>query len=92
MDIPQTYLDNLKKRQKKTRGSRSERAEIIGAFVEGINREREGTQWKPVTPARVNMLVARRSVQELYRFMSACKQSDSFSKCFFGVLKNKKVV
>lgn len=92
MDIPKKYLENLKKRRVETRGSRSERAEIIGAFVESINREREGTQWKPVTPARVNMLVAHFSVHELYRLLGACKQADPFSKCFFGVLKSKKVV
>lgn len=77
--------------QPKQTKANSERALITSEFVERINRERKGTKWKPVTPRAVAIKTAHLSLQDMYYFLSVCKQSRSgFSKCFFGLLKVNK--
>lgn len=92
MEISKTYLENLKKRREGTRGGKSERQELIQKFVDQINAERVGTEWKPVSWGQINGLLRHLKEDGLYRFYGNCAEAASFSKCFFGVLKSKKVV
>lgn len=90
MEISKTYLEQIKMRADKT-GVNSERSELIGRFVDNINKEREGTKFPQVTAARVNFMLSHLSVKDLYWLLSECEKSESFGKKFFGMLKNKKV-
>lgn len=89
MDIPNAYIEELKKRRTKTQRGVSERQEIIQCFVDRINAERTGTKWKPVSWGQVNGLVRHLKEQDLYWLFGQCEKSESFSKKFFGVLRGK---
>lgn len=71
---------------------RSERAHIVSIFVDEINKEREGTKYKPVTGRGMAIkLSVFKTNEELYEFLSICrdfkKRHGSFSKRFFGGFK-----
>lgn len=71
---------------------KSERAYILSLFVEEINKERQGTQYKPITGRAVAMcLKLLKTNQDLYAFLSECKdyqrRNGSFGKRFFGGCK-----
>lgn len=87
MDIPNTYIEELKKRRTKTQRVVSERQELVERFVDNINAERVGTKWKSVSWGQVNGLVRHLKEQDLYWLLGQCEKSESFSKKFFGVLK-----
>jgi hypothetical protein len=87
-------LDEFVKPKKK-RGITSERQSIVKMFVDEINKEREGTEFKPVTGRGIAFkLTLLKTNQELYAFLSECKdyqrRNGSFGKRFFGGGKVKK--
>lgn len=90
IDIPKDYLDSIKKRAYPLKIT-SERQELIQRFVDKINLERVGTKWKPVTARQLNVLISFLKVSDLYWLLSECERAPSFSKKFFGVLKDTKV-
>lgn len=69
----------------------NERQAVIKEFVDVINQERIGTKFKPVTGKSIALMLAHLSMQDLYYFLSVCKdyknRSGSFSKCYYGALK-----
>ena len=80
---------------KKKRGITSERQSIVKMFIDEINKEREGTKFKPVAGRGIAMkLSLLKTNQELYEFFSECrdyqKRKGSFGKRFFGGSKVKK--
>ncbi len=89
MDLPKDYLKELKGR--KTLKITSERQELIQRFVDNINVERVGTRWKPVTARQINTLISFLPVRDLYWLLGECERAKSFSKKFFGVLRDTKV-
>lgn len=89
MEIPKTYLKQLKKKRAATPRGASERQELVECFVNSINAERAGTPWKPVSWGQVNGLVRHLKEQDLYWLLGQCKKSESFSKKFFGVLRDR---
>jgi hypothetical protein len=69
---------------------RDERPHLISQFVEGINRERVGTKYKPMTPRAVAIKLSHiKEKSDLYYFLKRCEEGDSFGKVFFGALKVK---
>lgn len=81
----------------------NERQSVIKQFVDEINKERplkyKDNKGKiktllPVTPRAIAIKLGHiKDLQELYQFLSVCKdyknRHQSFSKCFFGSLKLK---
>ena len=68
----------------------SQRATIIEDITKEINKEREGTKWKPLTGRGVAMKVAHlKDTQDIYFLYSKCKKAKSFGACFFGELRVK---
>lgn len=69
----------------------SERAETIKEFVDAINAERVNTKFKKISPRLVAIKLAHLKQEDLYYFLSVCKdyrvRNGSFSKAFFGMLK-----
>jgi hypothetical protein len=69
----------------------SRRSLILNQFQETINKEREGTKWKPLTGKAIAIKTSHLNLAELEYFYSLCKdykqRNGSFSKCFFGALK-----
>lgn len=78
-------INNLQVEKKIT----SERQSLIKEFLDALNEERKGTQYKPLTARVVAIKVAHLNTFELYHFLKVCKQGDSFGKRFFGFLKVK---
>lgn len=82
-------FDNYKLPEKKKLVN--ERQVVIKDFVDAINLERVGTKFKPVTGKSIALQLSHLSVEELYYFLSMCKdyknRNGSFSKCFYGALK-----
>lgn len=77
-------------------GARGVRSCIIEDFVTELNKTagekyKKGTEWitiKPVKPAFIAFKVSHLNVNELWTFLSQCRQSRSgFRKCFYGALK-----
>lgn len=90
MDIPRNYLDQLKKGRAPLNIT-SERQELIQRFVDKINVERAGTKWKPVTARQINTLISFLKVSDLYWLLGECERAASFSKKFFGKLRDTRV-
>jgi len=64
------------------------RQSIIQQFLERINKEREGTKFKQMTPRGVAMKLAHVQTSDLYGFYKTCENyKGDFSRCFFGALK-----
>jgi len=91
--------DLLKKRNPSH--SNSERTSILSMFVEEINKERIGTKWKPMSKLNITRLCIDinrhpqlKTDQQLYEFLSLCKESKetggSFGGKCFGTLRVKK--
>lgn len=69
---------------------RSERASIVQDFVERLNKEREGTQYKPLSPRSVAVKMAHLSLEDLYWFYKNCDNAScGFSRAWWGSLKRK---
>jgi len=70
----------------------NKRQYILSLFVEEINNERKGTKWKPIYPKVVALKTAHLKVPDLEHFYSTCldykNRKGSFSRCFFGALKD----
>ena len=82
------FQNALSRYEKPGKAPNSERADIIGQFVDGINRERKNTKWSPITPRAVAIKVGHlKTNADLYYLLSICKQAKSFGACFFGSLK-----
>lgn len=90
MDLPKNYLAALSQRKTPLKIT-SERQERIQRFVDRINLERIGTKWKPVTARQINVLISFLKVSDLYWLFSECERAPSFSKKFFGVLRDTKI-
>lgn len=90
MEVPKNYIENLKKRARPLKIT-SERQELIQRFVDKINLERVGTKFKPVTARQINALISFLHIRDLYWLWSVCEQASSFSKKFFGVLRDTKI-
>ena len=86
MDLPKDYIDKLK--SKRPLKITSERQELIQQFVDKINLERIGTKFKPVTARQINVLISFLSVSDLYWLLGECERAPSFSKKFFGKLRD----
>jgi hypothetical protein len=74
----------------------NERQSILKEFVDEINKEREGSKWKPITGRAVAMkLQLLKTNQDLYAYLSECRdyknRNGSFGKRFFGGSKVKKL-
>lgn len=76
----------------------SERAELIGVFTDKLNAARKGTNWKPLTPAYVNKILAKRyptkSLEPLYHLKGRCEEAEKlgimpFSAQFFMVVNKQ---
>jgi len=68
----------------------SERAELIGKFTDRLNLDRDGVKFKKLSYAAVAVKLAHiKSNFDLYAFMRACEQANSFSKYFWWALKPK---
>lgn len=90
MDVPKNYLDRLKKGRTPLKIT-SERQELIQRFVDKINLERVGTKWKLVTARQLNVFVSFLPVRDLYWLYAKCERTPSFSKKFFGILRDTKI-
>lgn len=81
-----TYTLNIKKTK-----ITNKRQFILSQFVEEINKEREGTKWKPIHPRAVAIKTHHLKIPDLESFFSICMdykhKKGSFSKCFWGCLK-----
>lgn len=64
----------------------SERALLLKEFLEIINSQ-TNPPYKPLTPARLGMLLAPIKTKDLYVFLSRCKEAKSFAKFFWWSFK-----
>ena len=89
----QNLFDIIKDKQLIKQGANSERASVIQQFLEEINKEREGTKFKPLSAKAIAIKLSHLKLQDLYTFLSLAKdyknRKQSFSKYFFGALKVK---
>lgn len=83
---------NLTRYTTPTTKAGSRRAHLLEQYLSKINtKERELAGFKPVTPARLGMMVAHMSEDDLEAFYKQASQyKGGFSKAFFGALKTKK--
>lgn len=89
MEIPKDYLERLRNKKRPLKIT-SERQELIQRFTDKINLERIGTKWRPATWGQVNGLVSFFKKTDLYWLFAQCERASSFSKKFFGVLRDTK--
>lgn len=88
-----THITERPKNAPRT-GANSERATILEEFLKILNSERK-PPYKPLTPARLGMMLAPVKTKDLYTFLGECKYSASnkpfgtFSKYFWYCFKKK---
>jgi hypothetical protein len=70
-----------------TTTAKNEWGELIGFIVDRINEGRKGTKYKPVTTGIILKKVKGYDTNTLRDFVTECKKSGCFSKCFYGKLK-----
>lgn len=81
-------IGDILARREKYKLARSERAELIKQFVEGVNAYRDGKKYKKLTPYYIALRLGHiKKKSDLYFFLSKCKHSDNFAKTFFYELK-----
>lgn len=69
---------------------RSERGELIGLFLERLNNDRLGSKYKPLTAARVGMMLRFLKTPDLRAFFRECEYAGNFSKFFWWRFKEAK--
>lgn len=67
----------------------NERQEILKEFLTILNSAVK-PPYKPMTPARLGMMLAPVKTKELYVFLADCKYASNFSKYFWYSFKSKK--
>lgn len=74
-------------------GVTNERQAVVREFVDEINAEREGTKYAKMSARAIAIKMSHVNLFDLYAFLSDCRdykrRKGSFSKCFFGTLKNR---
>lgn len=84
-------FNHITERPKK--GANSERATILEDFLKVLNRNIK-PPYKPVTPARLGMLLRYTPTKDLYTFLAECKYNDNkpngFEKYFWWSVNPKK--
>lgn len=77
---------DLSKYQNKPKTKISQRAEIVGMFLEKLNSERG--KYPPLKPARIAMLLSPiKEVSNLRAFFGECNNSKNFASYFWWRLK-----
>ena len=74
---------------------RSERALVLFDLIKEINKEREGTKYKPVNPQFIAIKTSHLKLRDLKWLFQTCEKykkegKGNFSKAFYGMLKVKK--
>lgn len=80
------------------RSKKTERGELLTQFLEVINMSRLGTNFKPVSIAKIGLDVAHIPTDDLYYLLSICKSAgkrakrydSGFAKCFYYEIKARK--
>jgi len=86
-----THITERPKNAPRT-GANSERATILQEFLEILNSERK-PPYKPLTPARLGVMLAPVKTKDLYTFLADCKyfasnkSSGAFSRYFWWRFK-----
>lgn len=68
---------------------KSQRAELMHTIIHTINKQREGTKYKPVTPVQIGVKLKHMSTSDMVGFVKECQQARNFSECFWYKLKKK---
>jgi len=64
----------------------NERQLILQDFLDRLNADRK-PPYKPLTPARVGMMMRHMSVSEMKAFFASCKDAKHFSKFYWYSFK-----
>jgi hypothetical protein len=84
-------LEELLKEYKEQDTGKTERGELLQEFLDNVNQERD-KKLRSITFSRMGFLLEGLSNQDLYKFMSMCKdrkqRNGSFSKFFWWALKS----
>lgn len=67
----------------------SERAEILKEFLTILNANIK-PPYKPMTPARLGMMLAPVKTKDLYTFLADCKYASNFNSYFWWRFKQDK--
>jgi hypothetical protein len=65
----------------------SERATLIGQFLEILNADRNKSGFPPLKAARLAMMLSPIKTKDLYAFLADCKYASHFSKFFWSRFK-----
>lgn len=96
---PKTASDlfgSFKIPEQPTKKLRGPRDELVSLFVEGINRERKGTKFKPITEKQVALRINanphfKGRDGEVHYLLKQCQEKGTFKKFFWSCpLPNKK--
>lgn len=85
-----TIYPDIQKSDKKETKIRSARDEMVDLFVKGINKEREGTKFKPMTHRQIALMlngnpILGHSITECWQLYKQC-QKKGF-KMFWWIMK-----
>lgn len=65
----------------------SERQLVLKDILEQINREREGTKWKPLSARGLAIKVSFLSTEDLKYHHYNCLKAKEYGRLFFGLIK-----
>ena len=83
-------FSHIKERlEQPTTRATSERGELLERFLLRLNPPRVRDGYKPLTPARVGMLMSHIPTDELHYFYQQCDSGNNFSKLWWWYVKVK---
>lgn len=82
-----TISFDLERYTKPTTKANSERAELLEKFLNRLNPPRVEAGYKPLSAARLGMMLAHVPTEDLYPFYRECEQAKSFGKLFHYKLR-----
>lgn len=78
---------SMERFQMPTTKANSERAEVIEKFLNRINPGRTAAGYKPITPARIGIMLAHVPTPDLHAFYKECDQANNFGALFHWKLR-----
>ena len=75
--------------QIKNKSKATERGELLTYFVDRLNQDRDGVNYKKLQISRIAFVLSHLNVQDLYYLKSICTQFRNFGSTFWFSIKAK---
>ncbi len=86
-EVSRTFSPGSPRKETQKDKITNERQAVIKEFLERLNADRDGVQYKKLAPSFVAVKLSHLNLQDLYYFLRVCRDAKHFSKYFWYSLK-----